>query len=97
MTTTRYTSNNSGGDWWLKDQDWFNLAAAGWNINWVAEDPSYQRWGAKDRWLGALATTATRDLPERMAIAEFEHITGQRADDEGCSCCGQPHYFSEEN
>ena len=27
------------------------------------------------------------------AIIDFEHITGQNADDEGCVCCGPPHYF----
>ncbi len=24
-----YSSNNSGGDWWLKDEDWFALEKAG--------------------------------------------------------------------
>lgn len=96
MTTTRYTSNNSGGDWWLTDDDWFALASAGWNVEWVAEQEHYLRFGAKERWLGALATTATRDLPEAQAIAEWEELTGKSAESEGCSCCGEPHFFSEE-
>ena len=25
-----YSSNNSGGSWWLKDEDWKALEAAGW-------------------------------------------------------------------
>jgi len=32
----------------------------------------------------------------RLAIKEFEAITGEDADDEGCECCGQPHNFYEE-
>lgn len=97
MATTTYTSNNSGGDWWLSDEDWFALEAAGWDVKWIAGDEFYQRYGDTDRWLGALAKEATRDLPEAMAIAEWEHVTGKRADDEGCPCCGAPHYFSEDN
>lgn len=30
----RYSSNNSGGGWWLKDEDWQALAAAGWDVIW---------------------------------------------------------------
>ncbi len=29
-----YSSNNSGGGWWLKDEDWKNLEAAGWIVEW---------------------------------------------------------------
>ena len=29
-----YNSNNSGGDWWLTDDDWKNLEKAGWKIVW---------------------------------------------------------------
>lgn len=98
MTTTKYTSNNSGGDWWLTDEDWFALAAAGWNVKWVAEQEFYQRFGGPtDRWLGALAKEATRDLPEAQAIAEWEQITGKYAGAEGCPCCGEPHFFSEDD
>ncbi len=32
--TTEYSSNNSGGRWWLSDDDWHNLEAAGWKIQW---------------------------------------------------------------
>jgi len=34
-----YDSNNSGGDWWLKEKDWDALAAAGWNVHWAHLDP----------------------------------------------------------
>jgi len=29
-----YSSNNSGGAWWLKDEDWKALEAAGWKVVW---------------------------------------------------------------
>ena len=28
-----YSSNNSGGSWWLSDEDWKKLEAAGWNVD----------------------------------------------------------------
>jgi hypothetical protein len=96
----RYDSNNSGGGWWLKDADWFALEEAGWVIVWAKDR---QGWNGKSladedgRWLGALATGAYRDgLPEELAIAEWEYVTGQNADAEGCPCCGRPHSFWEE-
>lgn len=30
-----YSSNNSGGDWWLSDDDWKNLESAGWKVKWI--------------------------------------------------------------
>lgn len=32
-----YKSNNSGGTWWLKDEDWIALEKAGWNVQWGGE------------------------------------------------------------
>jgi len=32
-----YKSNNSGGSWWLKDEDWLNLDKAGWEVKWVSK------------------------------------------------------------
>ncbi len=29
-----YTTNNSGGEWWLKDKDWIALEKAGWYVDW---------------------------------------------------------------
>lgn len=50
------------------------------------------------RWLGALATAARKRVPDRSyegeTISEWERLTGQNQEDEGCSCCGPPHYFS---
>lgn len=94
-----YWSNNSGGRWWLSDDDWHALEAAGWTVNWAKDDPYKIKWGsvnASGRYMGALATSASVDRPSRReAIAEWERITGQNSRDPGCSCCGQPHEFYE--
>jgi hypothetical protein len=83
-----YHSNNSGGEWWLSDQNWKDLESAGWTVDWKKDG----------RWLGALATSATRSADSmEEAIAEFERVTGQYANSEGCPCCGQPHNFHETN
>jgi hypothetical protein len=90
-----YSSNNSGGSWWLDDEDWQNLENAGWKVRWAKDMDGYA--DSNGRWLGALATSATRyGLSEDEAIAEWESVTGQDADAEGCDCCGQPHSFYEE-
>ena len=36
-----YSSNNSGGSWWLKDEDWKALEAAGWKVVWASLDYPY--------------------------------------------------------
>ena len=69
-----YSSNNSGGHWWLKDKDWKNLEKAGWTVEW-AKDNYYKKTAldSSNRWLGALATAAYKDFPTiKMAIAEWE-------------------------
>lgn len=93
-----YSTNNSGGGWWLDDDDWHALEEAGWVVDWVATSPHYKKYADSDgRWLGALATHAYRyGLPEELAIAEWEYVTGENAESEGCPCCGQPHYFSDD-
>lgn len=79
-----YSSNNSGGYWWLEDEDWRKLEAAGWHVEWL-----------KERWLGSMATTASKQFETPSdAMKEFEIITGKKVDDEGCNCCGPPHSFS---
>lgn len=92
-----YSSNNSGGSWWLKDADWYALEAAGWEVDWLAKNPSSIFKPNKDgRWLGALAMSARRyGVTLGQAIDEFVRITGQDMNDSGCSCCGPPHSFVE--
>ena len=98
-TLVEYSSNNSGGSWWLKDEDWLNLEKNGWEINWCKDDPFYIKdWGKGSdwdgRWLGALAKSATFKGTMREAIDSFNIHSGNNARDLGCSCCGTPHDFS---
>jgi len=47
--------------------------------------------------LGALAKEASKMfLSIEDAQAEFEKITKQNVTDEGCRCCGEPHYFYQD-
>lgn len=32
--TVEYSSNNSGGHWWLTTEQWINLEKAGWEVIW---------------------------------------------------------------
>jgi hypothetical protein len=34
MRYVEYDSNNSGGSWWLTDENWYALEKAGWRIKW---------------------------------------------------------------
>jgi len=99
------SENNSGGGWWLSDEDWHNLAKAGWVVDWAENRArSNQNWVRNSveqdehgvwRYMGALAHDAKRyGVSLEVAQAEFRDITGQDPDEEGCECCGQPHYFS---
>lgn len=95
-TWISYNSNNSGGSWWLKDQDWKNLERNGWLVFWCADEKGeFCRADKNGRWLGALATSAAKQVASaREGIEEFERITGQDVSDEGCNCCGNPHNFT---
>jgi len=91
-----YNSNNSGGNWWLSDDDWFKLEKAGWNVRWIKDDKYFKKFCNGDRWLGALATNATKEFNCLTdAIEEFEKITGQDYYEQGCLCCGKPHTIYE--
>lgn len=93
-----YDSNNSGGSWWLTDQNWLDLEAAGWQVNWYQYKRAFSGRPYKDgRFLRALASSASREgLSLRAAIAEWEDVTGERASALGCPCCGPPHSFEFE-
>lgn len=89
-----YSSNNSGGSWWLDDEDWHALEAAGWEVRWEKDNADgFGRGG--DRFLGALAMYAIkRDTDLGPAIHEWETITGESSNALGCGCCGTPHSFT---
>lgn len=84
-----YDSNNSGGSWWLTDENWKDLEKGGWVVDWNTEEGGGRR-------LGALATSATREgMGLKDAVEEWEQITGKSSTDAGCPCCGPPHSFTE--
>lgn len=87
-----YRSNNSGGNWWLTDENWLALEKAGWKVAWVGNGDAH----SGDRWLGALARSAIKEGATSLekAAEEWEQITGERATDAGCPCCGIPHTFT---
>jgi hypothetical protein len=76
--------NNSGGSFWLTEKNYEDLLALGWEGKGPDSNDRY-----KDRVL------INRVLSRRMALAQFEDVTGYSPDEEGCECCGQPFYFAE--
>lgn len=40
-----YSSNNSGGSWWLSDKDWKALEKAGWLVEWGGAYFCRSKWG----------------------------------------------------
>lgn len=94
-TYVEYDSNNSGGRWWLTDDDWLALERAGWKVSWFRDEERYFKTDKEGRWLGALASKAIKPGAKslREAADEWERITGKSATDAGCPCCGQPHNF----
>lgn len=105
----RYKSNNSGGSWWLTDENWEALRNAGWTIEdydylkaeheqALKNDPeafdSTRFFNGEKRYLGALASAAFKNFETPgEAMREFEKLTGLDVSDEGCNCCGAPHAF----
>lgn len=78
-----YSSNNSGGSWWLSDKDWLALEANGWKVDWYAtrEDritDDYVQYGGKKntdrypdgRFLGALASGASRIVASKSDASD---------------------------
>lgn len=99
MFKLEYSSNNSGGSWWLKDKDWKALEDAGWVVEWYAEEKQFNGKPYPDgRFIGALASRAHKFVESKTAateaVEEWESVTGQNATSQGCNCCGRPHYFS---
>lgn len=101
-----YSSNNSGGSWWLEDRHWKALEKAGWIVEYgdyftFRDRPNdrpktyAEAIRADQRFLGALATRAYKECDDPVAaIREFEKLTGEDVTAEGCNCCGAPHHFS---
>lgn len=86
----KYSSNNSGGRWWLTDEDWYALERQGWKVHW--EKAKERSEG--ERFLGALASSAEKKFDNKLeGIKEWEKLTGEYAGSIGCNCCGEPHSF----
>lgn len=45
MSYVQYESNNSGGRWWLNDEQWFALEQAGWVVEWETLGHKYTERG----------------------------------------------------
>ncbi len=99
MISVEYSSNNSGGSFWLSDDNWLALYDAGWELR----DNKDYSWGVdpramkdEDRYFGSeITTSARKDFDSmREAVEEWESLTGGNVADEGCNCCGPPHYFT---
>lgn len=84
MSYISMRENNSGGSFWLTQKHYEDLFALGWEGEGV--DPN-------DRYTGRVLIN--RVLSKRMALAQFEDVTGYSPDEEGCGCCGQPFNFYE--
>ena len=96
MKLIQYSSNNSGGDWWLTDEDWYKLEEAGWDVEWYKDKTEESSYYKNGRFLGALATYASKEFESiEAATEEWEMITGQDSNEIGCPCCGEPHSFYE--
>lgn len=94
MGRIEYASNNSGGEWWLSDDQWKALEEGGWVVEWFAHETGEYPRG--ERWLGALASSAHKENVSSMkeAVEEWERLTGAYSTDAGCACCGPPHNFT---
>lgn len=84
MSYIEFSETNSGGSFWLSEKDYEALFAAGWTGEGIYPESRYD--GRR---------LQRRGLSRRMALAEFEDVTGWSPYEEGCGCCGQPFNFYE--
>lgn len=96
-----YSSNNSGGSWWLTDEDWKALEKSGWDVHWAKDTNDGILRKGEERWLGALATSASFTVEAvdmtsafKQAVDSWRTATGANPGAQGCNCCGSPHSFS---
>lgn len=58
-----YSANNSGGSWWLKDEDWLALEKAGWKVGWADQENEYDRHGKRVLGTDGLPVFAVKKTP----------------------------------
>jgi len=86
----RYSTNNSGGNYWLSEKNWYELQRAGWEILELTKDEyGYGRTLCHEAFLDCSSV--------EEAKASFQQATGLNPTTRGCSCCGMPHQFTEED
>jgi hypothetical protein len=80
MKKVTYSSNNSGGSWWLKDEDWQKLEDAGWYVVWGGDvfcNSDFPRFGR-----GENAHKPSNDCPLEVRDERlFNTCKGHRAYD----------------
>ena len=83
MAYIEFSENNSGGSFWLNEKHYSDLIAAGWVGEGIVTDRYEGRRLRKE------------GVSRRVALAEFQAITGEDPAEEGCECCGPPYIFYE--
>lgn len=79
-----FSENNSGGSFWLSEENYQALKDIGWEGEGIVPGERY-----------AGRTLTRTGVSRRVALAEFEDATGWSPYEEGCDCCGQPFNFYE--
>lgn len=92
MQTVTLDQNNSGGSFWLSKAQFDALLADGWKID---ESMPYRlNWGREAQNLTLDVPVEDEQAAETIAKIEFQRVTGEDPDAEGCNCCGPPFHFS---
>lgn len=89
----QYSSNNSGGYFWVDAEYGKLMENAGWDVDYIQKDSTLYDEGEQVYHARKIFEAIAEDVAIATAIAEFEYITGQDASAEGCPCCGPPHSF----
>jgi len=87
-----FSENNSGGTWWLQQEHYDKLFAAGWHPGRTSYNGSV-RGAHRIIVLDAIDEGVANTTAYNMAVLEWEKLTGENSDDPGCSCCGAPYQF----
>lgn len=70
-----YSSNNSGGSWWLKDADWKALEDAGWVVEWGKLDFCHSKYRLSIVGESVAPNTCAVEMRTNPNGREFEYNT----------------------
>lgn len=74
-----YSSNNSGGGWWLKDKDWIALEKAGWHVFWGGLYFCHSRFSFQEKPVGKPEPHASSSkCPGHRRYDTFEELGKDR-------------------